>query len=209
MAIDPAPRLSPVGAAERVPQRGLPMNTRVTHWMRAVTATGAWVGCLAASAGAQTLAGSASGEAPTAAILGNDEGEADAIRITHTADGQLLVRVLGAQTAMLLLDDARGRAFAAAVRAYAGKVETEKACSEADEAIPRLTAPRAHRSGIDGIAIRCVAATGGGAPMFTVLVTRASREDGPPLQALSVQVDGAAVRGFARDLERIMVARRR
>ncbi|HEU5173722.1 MAG TPA: hypothetical protein VFT96_03135 [Gemmatimonadaceae bacterium] len=185
------------------------MNTRVMHWIRAATVTGAWVGSLAGSLGAQTLAGSSGGEAPTAAILGNDEGEADAIRITHTADGQLLVRVIGAQSAMLLLDDARGRAFAAAVRTYVEKVETEKGCSEADDAIPRLTAPRAHRSGIDGIAIRCVAAPGGGAPAFTVLVTRASREDGPPLQALTVQADAGDVRGFARNLERIMVARRR
>lgn len=185
------------------------MNTRVRHWIRAASVTGAWVGSLAGSVGAQTLAGSAGGEAPTAAILGNDEGEADAIRITHTADGQLLVRVLGARTAMLLLDEARGRAFAAAVRTYAEKVEAAKGCSEADDAIPRLTAPRAHRSGIDGIAIRCIAAPGGGTPAFTVLVTRASREDGPPLEALAVQADAAAVRGFARDLERIMVARRR
>ena len=185
------------------------MNTRLMHWIRAATVSGAWVGSLAGSAGAQTLAGSTAGEAPTAAVLGNDEGEADAIRITHTADGQLLVRVLGAQTAMLLLDDARGRAFAAAVRTYAEKVEAEKGCTEADDGIPRLVAPRAHRSGIDGIAIRCVAGSGSGAPAFTVLVTRASREDGPPLQALAVQADAAAVRGFARDLERIMVARRR
>lgn len=157
---------------------------------------------------AQTLAGRPAEEAPTAAILGTAGDNGDTVRITHTADGQLLVRIYGDQTAMLILEESAGRAFAASLRDYVDRAATS-CVADATEGIPRLTAARVHRSGIDGIAVRCTPAANGGGPVFELLVTRRSRDDGPPLQALTVQATSAGVKKFARDIETIMTARRR
>lgn len=165
--------------------------------LRVVAVSGALLASLVAVAGAQ--------DAPSAAILGNSssiEADGDAVRITHTADGQLFLRIQGSRAAMLLFDESAGRSFASSLRAYLTRSAAGCAADEAGDAMPRLTAARAHRSGINGIALRCGAA-GGGAKSYGVLVTRPSGEDGPPVEPLALQVDEKSVEAFVKALERL------
>jgi hypothetical protein len=183
------------------------MQMHLVRALRAVSCAGVLVASPWDAGSAQTQAGA---PAPGSALLASASGEVagDTVRITGTADGQLFVRLLGATGAMLLIDPAAGTEFVASVRSYLGKVRAAGACQADDTAIPRLAAARAHRSGIDGIAVRCgAAATPGGAMPFTVLATRKS--DGPPLEALALVTGGTAVEGFALDLERLIAGRRR
>lgn len=172
------------------------MRTHVVSTLRAAALAGALVASLAGIAGAQ--------DAPSAAVLGDaagSGGDGDAVRITHTADGQLFLRIQGSRAAMLLLDESAGRTFVAALRAYLAQSAAGCAASETSDAIPRLTAPRAHRSGINGIAVRCAAAEGGAT--YAVLITRPGGEDGPAIEPLAIQVDEKSVRAFAAVLARL------
>lgn len=169
------------------------MRILFAHRLRAVAVSGALIALLAPLAGAQ----------PSAAVLGSAsmDAEGDAVRITHTADGQLFLRIQGSRAAMLLLDEAAGRQFASSLRAYLERSTSGCSADQPGDAIPRLTAPRAHRSGINGIAVRCGAAGGPGS--YGVLVTRPSGEDGPAVEPLALEVDRKAIEAFVATLERL------
>lgn len=173
------------------------MRTQLLNALRAVVVAGALV----------VLPGGAGSQAPSSALLAGADGAlaGDTVRISGTADGQLFMRLLGATGAMLLIDPAAGTDFVASVRAYIGKARAGAECAADDAAIPRLVAAHAHRSGIDGIALRCDRRSG--SVQFAVLATRKS--DGPALEPLSLVAAGEAVESFARDLERVIAGRRR